>query len=106
MTAYAVASWRQFRLERRMFWRNPTAAFFGVLLPLGLLAIFGAVFAGQHKEVRAVEALMFGDMHGDHRVQPAGALRSVIWGGVTTGAPPLGRAMSTLRHTVGVDGVG
>ena len=41
------AAWRQYRLERRMFWRNPTAAFFGVLLPLGLLAIFGAVFAGQ-----------------------------------------------------------
>ena len=24
-------AWRQFRLERRMFWRNPTAAFFGFL---------------------------------------------------------------------------
>ena len=37
------AVWRQYRLERRMFWRTPSAAFFGVLLPLLLLAIFGAV---------------------------------------------------------------
>ena len=35
--SWAGAAWRQFRLERRMFWRNPTAAFFGVLLPLCLL---------------------------------------------------------------------
>ena len=26
--------WRQYRLERRMFWRNPSAAFFNFLLPL------------------------------------------------------------------------
>jgi ABC-2 type transport system permease protein len=42
VTSYA---WRQYRLERRMFWRNPTAAFFNFLLPLLLLALFGAVFA-------------------------------------------------------------
>jgi ABC-2 type transport system permease protein len=54
MTAYAVASWRQFRLERRMFWRNPTAAFFGVLLPLGLLAIFGALFAHDQKNLNVI----------------------------------------------------
>ena len=40
-------AWRQFRLERRMFWRNPTAAFFGFLLPLLLLAMFGALFSDQ-----------------------------------------------------------
>ena len=40
-----TAVWRQFRLERRMFWRNPSAAFFNFLLPLLLLALFGAVFA-------------------------------------------------------------
>jgi ABC-2 type transport system permease protein len=39
-------AWHQFRLERRMFWRNPTAAFFNFLLPLLLLALFGAVFSG------------------------------------------------------------
>jgi ABC-2 type transport system permease protein len=47
-------TWRQFRLERRMFWRNPTAAFFGVLLPLGLLAIFGAVFAGRQADLDVI----------------------------------------------------
>ncbi len=48
------AAWRQYRLERRMFWRNPSAAFFGVLLPLGLLAIFGAVFAGKHADLDVI----------------------------------------------------
>ncbi|MBE2320835.1 ABC transporter permease [Solirubrobacter sp. CPCC 204708] len=48
------AAWRQFRLERRMFWRNPSAAFFGVLLPLGLLAIFGAVFAGRDEDLDVI----------------------------------------------------
>jgi ABC-2 type transport system permease protein len=45
--SWAGAAWRQFRLERRMFWRNPTAAFFGFLLPLLLLAMFGALFDDQ-----------------------------------------------------------
>jgi len=48
------AAWRQYRLERRMFWRNPSAAFFGVLLPLGLLAIFGAVFAGREEDLDVI----------------------------------------------------
>ncbi len=41
------AAWRQFRLERRMFWRNPSSAFFNFLLPLLLLFLFGAIFAGE-----------------------------------------------------------
>jgi ABC-2 type transport system permease protein len=48
------AAWRQYRLERRMFWRNPSAAFFGVLLPLGLLAIFGAIFAGREADLAVI----------------------------------------------------
>src|SRR3954453_6339865 len=48
------AAWRQYRLERKMFWRNPSAAFFGVLLPLLLLAIFGAVFAGRQEGLRVI----------------------------------------------------
>jgi ABC-2 type transport system permease protein len=48
------AAWRQFRLERRMFWRNPSAAFFGVLLPLLLLAIFGAVFSSRQKDLDVI----------------------------------------------------
>jgi ABC-2 type transport system permease protein len=48
------AVWRQYRLERRMFWRNPSAAFFGVLLPLLLLAIFGAVFSSRQKDLDVI----------------------------------------------------
>ena len=45
--SWTGAAWRQYRLERRMFWRNPSAAFFDFLLPLLLLAMFGAVFSDQ-----------------------------------------------------------
>ena len=48
------AAWRQYRLERRMFWRNPTAAFFGFLLPLLLLAMFGALFAGNQDDLDVI----------------------------------------------------
>ena len=37
--------WRQYRLERRMFWRNPVAAFFNFALPLIFLFLFGAIYA-------------------------------------------------------------
>ena len=53
-TSWAGTAWRQFRLERRMFWRNPTAAFFGFLLPLLLLAMFGALFAGEDEELDVI----------------------------------------------------
>jgi ABC-2 type transport system permease protein len=43
----AVLSWRQFRLERRMFWRNPSAAFFNFLLPLLFLVLLCAVLTKQ-----------------------------------------------------------
>ena len=43
----AVAlAWRQYRLERRLFWRNPSAAFFNFLLPLLFLAAGGVILAG------------------------------------------------------------
>lgn len=41
----ALLAWRQFRFERRMFWRNPSAAFFNFMLPLAFLLLVGAVFA-------------------------------------------------------------
>src|SRR6478672_2239754 len=45
-----VLGWRQYRLERRMFWRNPSAAFFNFLLPLLFLAGGGAILSGnQHQ---------------------------------------------------------
>jgi ABC-2 type transport system permease protein len=43
---WAALTWRQYRLERRMFWRNPTAAFFNAGVPLLFLLLFGIVFAG------------------------------------------------------------
>jgi ABC-2 type transport system permease protein len=46
--------WRQYRLERRMFWRNPTAAFFNFLFPLILLALFGAVFADDQANLNVI----------------------------------------------------
>ena len=52
--SWSGAAWRQYRLERRMFWRNPTAAFFGFLLPLLLLAMFGAVFSGQQADLDVI----------------------------------------------------
>jgi ABC-2 type transport system permease protein len=54
VSSWVGAAWRQFRLERRMFWRNPTAAFFGFLLPLLLLALFGAVFAGDQEDLDVI----------------------------------------------------
>ena len=48
------AAWRQYRLERRMFWRNPSSAFFNFLLPLLLLALFGAIFAGEHARLDVI----------------------------------------------------
>jgi ABC-2 type transport system permease protein len=43
MPEQLALTWRQYRLERRMFWRNPSAAFFNFLLPLLFLAGAGAV---------------------------------------------------------------
>ena len=47
----AALTWRQYRLERRMFWRNPSAAFFNFLLPLLFLFFFGAILHGNQHEL-------------------------------------------------------
>jgi ABC-2 type transport system permease protein len=44
-------TWEQFRLERKLFWRNPSAAFFNFLLPLLLLVLIASVFASDDKEL-------------------------------------------------------
>jgi ABC-2 type transport system permease protein len=49
-----VLTWRQYRLERRMFWRNPSAAFFNFALPLLFLALFGAIFSGDQKTLNVI----------------------------------------------------
>jgi ABC-2 type transport system permease protein len=43
--------WRQYRLERRMFWRNPSAAFFNFVLPLLFLAGGGAILSGNQGDL-------------------------------------------------------
>lgn len=48
------AAWRQYRLERKMFWRNPSAAFFNFLLPLLFLALFGAIFADREASLEVI----------------------------------------------------
>jgi len=48
----AVAlGWRQFRLERKQFWRNPTAAFFDFLLPVVFLLIIGSLTPASDRDI-------------------------------------------------------
>ena len=47
-------AWRQYRLERKMFWRNPSAAFFNFLLPLLFLGLFGAMFVGRQEQLEII----------------------------------------------------
>jgi ABC-2 type transport system permease protein len=44
-------SWRQYRLERKMFWRNPSAAFFNFVLPLLFLIGGGAILSGNQSDL-------------------------------------------------------
>jgi len=46
-----VLGWRQYRLERKMFWRNPSAAFFNFALPLLFLAAGGAILSGNQSDL-------------------------------------------------------
>jgi ABC-2 type transport system permease protein len=48
------AVWRQYRLERKMFWRNPSAAFFNFALPLLFLLLFGAIFAEEQENLDVI----------------------------------------------------
>src|SRR5881398_3683610 len=50
----AALVWRQYRLERKLFWRNPSAAFFNFLLPLLFLGLFGAIFANNQKNLNVI----------------------------------------------------
>jgi len=47
----AILAWKQYRLERRMFWRNPSAAFFNFLLPLLFLAGGGIILKGNQRQL-------------------------------------------------------
>jgi ABC-2 type transport system permease protein len=47
-------AWEQFRLERKLFWRNPSAAFFNFVLPLLLLLLVATVFADESDELEVL----------------------------------------------------
>ncbi len=47
----AALTWEQFRFERKLFWRNPTAAFFNFVLPLLLLLLIATAFASEGDEL-------------------------------------------------------
>jgi ABC-2 type transport system permease protein len=50
VSALALA-WEQFRFERKIFWRNPSAAFFNFVLPLLLLVLIAAAFGSEADEL-------------------------------------------------------
>ena len=50
----AALAWEQFRLERKLFWRNPSAAFFNFMLPLLLLLLIASVFSSNAKELNVL----------------------------------------------------
>src|SRR6184192_1763677 len=54
MSEAVALAWKQYRLERRLFWRNPSAAFFNFLLPLLFLAFFGAILHGNQKDLNVI----------------------------------------------------
>src|SRR3954462_1225367 len=54
MRSDMALTWRQYRLERKLFWRNPSAAFFNFLLPLLFLGFFGAIFSGNQKDLNVI----------------------------------------------------
>src|SRR5438270_3844933 len=51
MAETLTLAWRQYRLERRMFWRNPSAAFFNFLLPLLFLVAGGIILHGNQDDL-------------------------------------------------------
>jgi ABC-2 type transport system permease protein len=51
MSDAMTLAWRQYRLERRMFWRNPSAAFFNFALPLLFLLAGGIILNGKQHDL-------------------------------------------------------
>ena len=50
----AALAWTQFRFERRMFWRNPSAAFFNFMLPLLFLVLIAGVYGPNAEELEVI----------------------------------------------------
>jgi ABC-2 type transport system permease protein len=53
MSPMALA-WQQFRFERKLFWRNPSAAFFNFLLPLLLLVLSASAFSSDAEDLEVL----------------------------------------------------
>jgi ABC-2 type transport system permease protein len=53
-------AWRQFRFERRMFWRNPSAAFFNVVLPVLFLFLIATAFGSERDDLEILVPGMAG----------------------------------------------
>ena len=53
MSAAALA-WQQLRFERKQFWRNPSAAFFTVILPLLFLVLIATAFSVNDEALRVL----------------------------------------------------
>src|SRR2546430_17224351 len=87
MSNVLALAWRQYRLERRMFWRNPSAAFFNFLLPLLFLGFFGAILHGKQHDLNRLVPRIAG-MSGMSTTLPALAYNVVFLrerGGVKRG---------------------
>ena len=50
----AALLWRQYRFERRLFWRNPSAAFFNFALPMIFLLLIASVFRTDREELNVL----------------------------------------------------
>ncbi|MEX2195094.1 MAG: ABC transporter permease [Thermoleophilaceae bacterium] len=50
----AALLWRQFRFERRLFWRNPSAAFFNFLLPLLFLVLIASAYGSGNEQLEVL----------------------------------------------------
>ena len=70
MSPVALA-WEQFRFERKLFWRNPSAAFFNFLLPLLLLVLIATAFSTSDERPRGADP--GGGRHGRARDHVHGA---------------------------------
>lgn len=51
----AALAWSQFRFERKMFWRNPSAAFFNFMLPLLFLVLIAGVYGADAADLDVLE---------------------------------------------------
>jgi ABC-2 type transport system permease protein len=81
-------AWEQFRFERKLFWRNPSAAFFNFLLPILLLVLIATAFASEADELEVLTILR--DEGVLKRIRgtpiPAGAYLAGIIGSATLNA--------------------